>query len=72
MGSVGHHFLQSLGITVPLTLSNISNEEELFEDWTSLILANPSITSWVFKIDEEGQGNSYNQEMESRLFIFKK
>ena len=53
IGSGGIDFLQNLGITVPLTLNNITNEHELFQEWTLLIKSNPSIQSWIFKIDDE-------------------
>jgi hypothetical protein len=52
-GSAGLTLLNSLALPIPLYISNLTDMQDLYQDFSSLIAQNLQLDYWVFKIDHE-------------------
>ena len=60
IGSSGINFMGNTGLPIPLGITGITDENDLYKEWISLILTNLEIDTWIFKIDHESEGRLIN------------
>ena len=59
-GSNGINFMGNIGLPIPLGITGITDENDLYKEWIPLILSNRDIDTWIFKIDHESEGDIIN------------